>query len=164
MTVTLVAPDVAQVSVVPLPAVIPVGLAENDEMTGIGICEVDGIGAVQPASPAQASSMARRMRPRGRAQNLDSVRLLKLRFPLRSGQSTSMRSLSIDCRLQRVGSIGQTKAESRMRRDREVVPGPKLSIGNTRACDVLHPFNDRQGRGVPHRGHSAFAAVSFHIA
>lgn len=53
---TLVAPEVAQLSVVPAPAVMAVGLALNDAIAGAGSCLTVGIGAVHPAIPAHAAS------------------------------------------------------------------------------------------------------------
>jgi hypothetical protein len=106
MIVTLVAPEVAQFSVVLLPAVIAEGLAEKDEMTGVGICGVVGVGCVQLVSAVQPRKPANRMSPRARAPAFDSLRSLKFKLPFGSGQGESMRSLSIDCHLPPVGSIG----------------------------------------------------------
>jgi hypothetical protein len=54
--VTLVGPDVVQLSVVLAPAVIEAGLAVKDAMVGAGSCLTVGIGAVQPANPPQNAS------------------------------------------------------------------------------------------------------------
>jgi hypothetical protein len=54
VTVTLVAPEVVQLSVVLAPAMIAAGPAEKEVMVGAGTSLTAGDGAVQPASPAQA--------------------------------------------------------------------------------------------------------------
>lgn len=56
VTVMPVAPEVDQFSVVLLPAVMAVGLAENDATVGEAGCAMVGKGCVQPASPAQKAS------------------------------------------------------------------------------------------------------------
>ncbi len=106
MIVTLVAPEVAQLSVVLLPAVMAEGLAEKDEITGIGICGVVGVGCVQLVSPAQPRRLANRMSLSKRAPGLNSLRPLKFELPFGSGQGESMRSLSIECHLPPVRRIG----------------------------------------------------------
>jgi hypothetical protein len=63
VTVILVAPEVAQFSVVLLPAVMDAGLAENEEIVGIATCGIVGVGAVQLVSPMQARRPAKSMRP-----------------------------------------------------------------------------------------------------
>jgi hypothetical protein len=51
-TATLVAPDVVQVRVVLVPAVMVCGLAENAVMAGIATCGMVGNGVVQPDNSA----------------------------------------------------------------------------------------------------------------
>ena len=111
--VTLVAPEVAQLSVVLLPAVIDAGLAENEEIVGIGTCGIVGNGAVQLVSPAQARRPPKRTRPRKMRLRVcrpdpDSLHLLKLTFPFERERGESMRNLSTDflliaCRASRAG-------------------------------------------------------------
>lgn len=57
VTVMPVAPEVVQLSVVLLPAVIAAGLAENEAMVGEAGCVIVGKACVQPASPAQTTSI-----------------------------------------------------------------------------------------------------------
>jgi hypothetical protein len=106
MTVTLVAPEVAQLSMVLLPAVIVVGLAENDDIVGIATCGVVGNGAVQLVTPPQAKRPPKRRRLSAHARRPDSFRVLKLVFPFKSERVESMPSLSIDCCSSSAGRVG----------------------------------------------------------
>src|SRR5579862_2941152 len=97
MTVTLVAPEVAQLSMVLLPAVMDVGLAENDDIVGIATCGVVGNGAVQLVIPTQAKRLPKTMRASAPARRPISFCLLNLRFNFESEPVESMPSLSVDC-------------------------------------------------------------------
>lgn len=63
--VTLVAPEVAQLSVVPPPAVTLAGLAEKDAMVGAGVCVTVSVDTpLQPSGPPRAKrSRANPQRP-----------------------------------------------------------------------------------------------------
>lgn len=56
VTVTLVAPEADQLSVVLAPAVMAAGLAVNEAMVGVGSCLMVGNGEVQPPNPLSAAS------------------------------------------------------------------------------------------------------------
>jgi hypothetical protein len=114
VTVMPVAPELVQLSVVLLPAVIAAGLAENDAMVGVAGCAMVGKACVQPASPAQATSSSA-------SAPLASLRELRkhelnLRLPIE--RAGSMRSLSLGGSAYRPMVCLGTQVESRMRRAR----------------------------------------------
>jgi hypothetical protein len=92
VTVMPVAPEVDQFSVVPLPAVIAAGLAENDEMVGDAGCVMVGKAFVQPVSPVQIASAS----VSAICALAESVRRDEQGFILRIERAGSMRSLSLD--------------------------------------------------------------------
>lgn len=91
VTTTLVAPWLVQLSVVLVPAVMPVGLPENDVIVGAGTCLMVGNAAVQPASPTHPKS-----KPASAQATCPGVlRKPVLDLPSRIERAASMRSLSL---------------------------------------------------------------------
>jgi hypothetical protein len=77
VTVTLVAPEVVQLNVVLLPAVILAGLAENDAMVGAAVFAVLVTGDVQPTGPPLAQRISTTpQRPTSAKTQLSALNLL----------------------------------------------------------------------------------------